>query len=423
MMESRPVLYSREAEEHVIGSILTDPTAILRVATILTPDSFELHRHKVIFKAALAISQRNGVTDPITMIDELRNTNQLEAAGTTEGISYLYGQVGSGVFAEYFAAIVAKHERQRALLAASKVIEDLAYEPDVDTAQAKAMELLLQKGKTVMRSLSPRQRAEYAAKLTYDLMDNDKASLLSFGFPSLDRLGGMSGGDLVLLGADTKRGKSTLIHQVVRHVARTFGHVMIFSLEMSEKEVTIRDIARLCKMYIPAIQKGGYSPEVFDKIVKACPEIEGENFSYYFPTRCTVPMIYYEAKRQQIENDLVMIIVDYVQLLRDSGKYESEPVKYANISHDLKDVARELDVPIIEVSQYARGTADDNHKYKGSSAWEQDASWLLHYSIEEAKDGSEHTYITVGGIRQRGETAGGRIELIYNALSQSFEEV
>ena len=202
MMESRPVLYSREAEEHVIGSILTDPTAILRVATILTPDSFELHRHKVIFKAALAISQRNGVTDPITMIDELRNTNQLEAAGTTEGISYLYGQVGSGVFAEYFAAIVAKHERQRALLAASKVIEDLAYEPDVDTAQAKAMELLLQKGKTVMRSLSPRQRAEYAAKLTYDLMDNDKASLLSFGFPSLDRLGGMSGGDLVLLGSE-----------------------------------------------------------------------------------------------------------------------------------------------------------------------------------------------------------------------------
>jgi replicative DNA helicase len=134
-------------------------------------------------------------------------------------------------------------------------------------------------------------------------------------------------------------------------------------------------------------------------------------------------MIYYAAKRQQVETGLVAVIIDYVQLIRDSTRYESEAVKYSNIAHDLKDMARDLDVPVIEVSQYARGTADDNHKYKGSSAWEQDASWLLHYSIETDRDGAERTYISIGGIRQRGAISTGKVEIEYNMLQQRFTEI
>lgn len=422
-MNERPELYSREAEEQVIGSILTDPTAILRVAAILTPESFYVHRHNVLFKAALAISQRNGITDPVTMVDELQSTNQLEAAGTADTVSALYSQIPTGIFAEYYAGIVKKHEKQRQLLAASARIEELAYDDDVDSAKARAMELLLTRDSTAMKSMTPDERAEHAVQRYFNLKSRVNGSLISFGFPSLDKAGGMGGGDVVLLGADTKKGKSTLIHQVARHIARKHGRVAIFSLEMSDDELTDRDTARHTRRPIPVIQYGNYNDELYDSILTACQNLREEMIHYYFPTRCTVPMIYYAAKRQQIEHGLVAVVVDYVQLLRDTGKYEAEAVKYSNISHDLKDMARELDVPIIEVSQYSRGEGNDNHRYKGSSAWEQDASWLLHYGIETGKDCTEHTFISIGGIRQRGEVSKDKIEIEYDAPTQSFREV
>jgi len=293
----------------------------------------------------------------------------------------------------------------------------------VDAAIAKAIGLLMEKGKSLVKVLNPQEKAEYAAKRYDRLASKENDALISFGFPSLDMIGGMSGGDTVLLGADTKRGKTTLIHQIGRHIARTHGAVALFSLEMSESETIDRDMARMTRQYIPTIQKGRYTNELYSKIIEALPRLEAEDIHYYFPSKATVPMIYYAAKRQQIEFGLVAVIVDYVQLLRDTGRYESETVKFSNIAHDLKDMARDLDVPVIEVSQYARGSAEDNHKYKGSSAWEQDASWLLHYSIEEDKSGVEHTYIKVGGVRQRGAIATGNIEIKYDILSQSFEEV
>jgi replicative DNA helicase len=422
-MSDRPELYSREAEEQVIGSLLTDPTAIIRVAAILTPESFAIHRHNVIFKAALSISQRNGKTDLVTMVDELRSTNQLEVAGTADYISYVYSQVGSGVHAEYYAGIIKKHEKQRQLLAASARIEELAYEDDVDSAKARAMELLLTRDSSAMKSMTPEERSQAAAKRYYELKTKEHGSLITFGFPSLDATGGMSGGDTVLLGAKTKRGKTTLVHQVARHIALTHGPTGIFSLEMSDDEMFDRDTARLTRVPIPVIQDGMYGDKLYDKILESCLCFRKDNLHYYWPVRCTVPMIYYAAKRQQIEYGLVAVVVDYVQLLRDAGRYENEAVKYSNIAHDLKDMARELKVPVIEVSQYSRGDGEANQKYKGSSAWEQDASWLLHYGTEEDKDGVEHTYITIGGVRQRGLITKDKIELIYDAPSQSFMEV
>ena len=418
----RPLLYSVEAEEWVLGSLLADPTAVVRVANLVQPSDFMQDRHKVVYQAALDLYHRDSVIDMVSLIAELQSTGKIESAGGTDYLSYLYSQVPTGVYAEYYAEIVAKHAQQRALLKKSKAIEDLAYEPDVDGAVAKAIGLLMENGRSTMRSLSPKQRAEYAAGRYYELLSRENENLISFGFPTLDRIGGMSGGDTVLLGADTKRGKTTLVRQIGGHIARKHGSVGLFSLEMSEAETVDRDMARLTKQYIPTIQKGKYTEELYTKITESLPRLEAEDIHYYFPSKCTVPMIYYAAKRQQVESGLVAVIVDYVQLLRDTARYESETVKFSNIAHDLKDMARDLDVPVIEVSQYARGSAEDNHKYKGSSAWEQDASWLLHYSIEE-KDGVERTYIKVGGVRQRGAVSTGNIEIKFDMLSQSFEEV
>lgn len=420
---SKPLLYSIEAEEWVLGSILADNTAIARVANILTDHSFALERHNVIFKAALDIYARDGLIDVVTLVSELRATNKLEAAGTADYILLIYSQVATGVHAEYYAGIVANHERQRALLAISARIEELAYEPDIDSAQAKAIGLLMDKSRPTIRSFTPHERAEYAAKRYHSLASRENPALISFGFPTLDRAGGMSGGDCVLLGADTKKGKSTLVHQIGRHIAHHHGAVALFSLEMSESEMVDRDMARMTRQYIPIIQKGQYTEELYAQIIESLSLLEDENIRYYYPSRCTVPMIYYAAKRQQVESGLVAVIIDYVQLLRDSTRYESEAVRYSNIAHDLKDMARDLDVPVIEVSQYARGTADENHKYKGSSAWEQDASWLLHYSIETDKEGMEHTYLAIGGIRQRGAISTGKVPIEYDMLKQSFKEV
>lgn len=420
---SKPLLYSIEAEESVCGALLVDRTVVARIANIITPHSFQLDRHNVIYKAALDIYARDGLIDPVTMVSELRKTNKLEAAGTEDYIYYLYAQIPTGVYAEYYAGIVANHERQRALLATSARIEELAYEPDIDTATAKAIGLLMDKSRPTMRSLTPHERAEYAARRYHELEGRENPGLISFGFPTLDKAGGMSGGDCVLIGADTKKGKSTLVHQIGRHIAKNHGAVALFSLEMSESEMVDRDIARHTRQYIPVIQKGQYDEELYAQIIESLPLLEAENLHYYYPSRCTVPMIYYAAKRQQVENGLVAVIIDYVQLIRDSTRYESEAVKYANIAHDLKDMARDLDVPVIEVSQYARGTADDNHKYKGSSAWEQDASWLLHYAIETDKEGYEHTYLSIGGIRQRGAISTGKVQIEYDMLKQSFREV
>ena len=148
----RPLLYSVEAEEWVLGSLLADPTAVVRVANIVAPEDFQLDRHSVIYRAALDMYHRDSVIDVVSLIAELQSTKKLEAAGTSDYISHLYAQVPTGVHAEYYAQIVAKHSRQRALLKKSKAIEDLAYEPDVDAAVAKAIGLLIENGRSTMRS-------------------------------------------------------------------------------------------------------------------------------------------------------------------------------------------------------------------------------------------------------------------------------
>lgn len=415
------VLYNFEAEEAILGAILVDSQAITYVADRLKAHHFAREKNEWVYSACCKLYFDNQRVDELTVAHELSQQKKLEELGGAAYLAGLVAKTATVVGIEYYAEIVIKLASRRALKLASKKIEELGDSEDTEKAYGQALSIIMNiwEADKDTKTRNPKERADYALDRYTSLKDGDNKAVVWFGIKGLDKFGGMQAGNTVIIAGPSGKGKTTLATQISLHVAKTHGSVLFVSLEMSEEETIDRDMARLTENYVLKIMRGNYDEQTWGSICDSIGPLSEENISYAFPTVPTIPMIYIIARRMQIQQGLSMVVIDYIQLLKDANGGRNMDECLTNISHDIKRMARELGVPVIALSQENRDrNAPILERTRGSGTISHDASWVLY--LERGDTQPETSKLTIAKQRQGG--ANTEIELTFDWKKQRYME-
>ena len=363
MAEEKLPPHDIEAEEAVIGSLLIDPEAILKVAVSLKPEDFFSETNRVIYQACLSIYQRpNEVINQITVAHELMRQDKLEQIGGAAFLSHLISNVPTSLHVEYYAQIVSDTAVMRRLIAAARQIEAIGYEasPDVEASLNDAEDILFKvRAKQGLRGLVPirevlGQYFEEAGQPT-TLREGEVLHILT-GFAALDDfLGGLQRADLIVLAAKTSLGKTSLALNVARNAAiNQKACVALCSLEMSREAVVQRLLASESGVDSRKVRLGRFGEKDEIKIMEASGVLSEAPIYIDDSPQLRALDIRSKARRLHFERNIDLIIVDYLQLIQGDGKNETRVQEISKITRALKTLARELNVPILAVSQLSR---------------------------------------------------------------------
>ena len=351
-----------EAEEAVIGSLLIDPDAILKVATFLKPEEFFSEINQWVYQACLSLYQRNEVINQITAAHELMRQNRLEQVGGAAYLSHLISIVPTSLHIEHYAQIVSNMAVMRRLITAAGQIAAIGYEagPDIEASLSKAENILFQmRMRQGSWALAPIRDAlsqyfEEAGQAAIS-QEGEKLRVLS-GFTGLDDLlGGLQKSDLIVLAARPSLGKTSLALNIARNVAvDQKACVALFSLEMSRESVVQRLLASESGVDSRLVRLGRFNERNEMRIMEASGVLsEAPLYVDDSPQLRTIDMRS-EARRLHFERNIDLIIVDYIQLIQGEGRNEMRVQELSRITRSLKMLARELNVPVLAISQLSR---------------------------------------------------------------------
>jgi replicative DNA helicase len=362
MAEEKLPPHDIEAEEAVIGSLLIDPDAILKVAISLKAEDFFSETNRVIYQACLSLYQRNEAINQITVAHELMRQDKLEQIGGAAFLSHLISNVPTSLHVEYYAQIVSNAAIMRRLIAAAGQIEALGYEcePDVEASLNKAEDILFQvRMRREPRDFIPIRDAlgqyfEEAGSPTA-LREGEILHILT-GFTALDDfLGGLQRSDLVVLAARPSLGKTSLALNIARNAAiNQKACVALCSLEMSREAVVQRLLASESGVDSRKVRLGRFGEKDEIKIMEASGVLSEAPIYIDDSPQLRALDIRSKARRLHFERNIDLIIVDYLQLIQGDGKNETRVQEISKITRALKTLARELNVPVLAVSQLSR---------------------------------------------------------------------
>ena len=359
----RQLPYDHEAEAAVLGALLIDSDALLRVTPIINPEDFHRARNQFCFAACVAVFGRQEALDQITVARELQRQDRLEQVG---GLAYL-GQLISGtptsVNVEHYAGIVADTAAKRRLIDAGNRIAELGFEDsqDADDTMRQAVEVLFRVQPTNNdRGFVPLSSVldVYLQGDIGDVSLTDEPPLQS-GYGDLDSLlGGMQRSDLLIVGARPGLGKSSLALNICANAAKSGQVCGIFSLEMSREQVAMRMLVAESGVDSHRLRLGLLSENEQNVISDAVGVLSGlPIFIDDTPFQSTMEMRS-KAQRLQLEHGLDFLVVDYLQLIQGSnrrqGYGENRVQEISEISRSLKGMARDLNVPVFTCSQLSR---------------------------------------------------------------------
>ncbi|MBN1287866.1 MAG: replicative DNA helicase [Anaerolineae bacterium] len=368
---ARPAPHSVEAEEAVLGAVLMNPEVLPEVMAALEPDDFFIVRHRWIYDALLRLSARREAIDYLTAIRELEAHGKLDDVG---GPAYLAGLIDgtpTSMHAATYARTIARLAVRRRLLAAAGRIAELAHKEDseieqvLDDASAAFLEATARRAAQTDATLGETLSAVYdqtAARYS----DPAQQAGLPTGFKDLDALlGGMHPGDLLLVAARTSMGKTTWLLNVALHAAQHGAHVGIFSLEQDKAQLAQRFLAAASGIDLLRLRLGRITPEEWKRFVEACARLDRLPTMHLDDVQGATPaQLRAKARAWQLYDGLDLVIVDYVQRMK-SGTPADERNRVqalAEITGGLKDLARELGVPVLAAAQLNR--AVDNRQDK-----------------------------------------------------------
>jgi replicative DNA helicase len=380
-----------DLEEAVLGAIMLEKDAILSVLDILEPDSFYKEAHQTIFEVAQSLSQQQKPIDLLTITEELRKQQKLEAIGGAVYISQLTSRVGSAAHLEYHARIVAQKYIQRELIRVSSEIQERAFDEgsDVDDLLDFSERELLNiaeghiKKETIKLSnliKSALDQIEEAGKT------KDSLSGVPSGFTRLDRLtSGWQKSDLVILAARPSMGKTAFVLSMARNMAVDHSRpVAFFSLEMSSIQLVNRLIIGETQLASDKIRTGNLENYEWEQLEYKIKDLE--QAPIYVDDTPAISIFEFRAKARRLKQkfDIQAVVIDYLQLMTGSRETGSREQEVSNISRSLKSVAKELDIPIIALSQLNRSVEmrSGNKRpqlsdLRESGAIEQDADLVL----------------------------------------------
>lgn len=354
-----------DAEEAVIGSLLIDGTTIYQIATLLQSSNFYSERNAQIYSACLALYQRNEAINQITLAQELDRQGKLEPCGGAAYLSHLISIVPTSLDIEHYAQIVFRLSVMRYLINAGSQIVDIGYaaDPNVDTSLGKAEDILfkLRQGQ-FSRDLVPiRQVLDKYFEDTTSIPDAEAGRaepiphVLS-GFTALDEfLGGLQHSDLIIAAGRPSMGKTSLALNIARNAAVDYGAcVALFSLEMARESLVLRFLSSESGVNLKQVRLGLHTEAEERRIMEATGALAEAAIYVDDSPQLRVVEMRSKARRLHFERGVNLIIVDYLQLMQAEGRVENRVQEISYISRSLKGIARELNVPVIAVSQLSR---------------------------------------------------------------------
>ncbi len=357
-------LSDKEAEQAILGAMMTEKSVIPPVITKLgqTADVFLTVDHQLIYSAILAVYDRVSKADPLLVADELKKGDQLNRAGGTEYLYELQAPIVETESTEFYADILYEKATRRRLIRATAQIREMAYDEGVAIT-----EVLNQSQEAVFDlSQSDTQRGFVAihSLLTESLnaverLYHKKSRFLGVptGFMDFDHLtSGLQPGNLIIIAARPSMGKTTLVLNIAQNVALEQKRpVAVFSLEMPSQDIAMRMLATESRIDFGRLRTGNFSEDQWRPLTDGASRLAKAPILINDNRGLTVQSLRAEGRRLKGEHsDLALIIVDYLQLLRGTGRYHAREQEISEISRALKILAWELNVPIIACSQLSR---------------------------------------------------------------------
>ncbi len=418
-----------DAEMSLLGAILIDQDVIVNVADKVTADDFYDKRHATIFRAIIELYSRHSPIDMLTLSTSLKNSGDLDAIGGPKYLGDLTNIVPSSAHAEEYAKLIATAAVRRRLISAGAKITKLGFD------QAEEVQSVLTKAEADLFAVSQASQKTDLVALdsvlaeSFDRMaqlHRNKNSLrgITTGFKDLDRItAGLQKSDLIILAARPAMGKSTFAQNLAYNAAsREKKAVLIFNLEMSNDQTVDRMVAEASGVNSWNIRTGKLTEEDFAKISEAMGEMAEAPIFFSDKPGLSILEMRTMAQRQAHKTPLGLIIVDYLQLMSGSKNYGDNRVQeVSEISRGLKLIARELDVPVIALSQLSRSVEARPDRrpmlsdLRESGSIEQDADIVMFlYREDYYNPDTERKHITDLIIAKHRNGPTGNIELYFH---------
>ena len=351
-----------DAEMSLLGAVLIDEEVLAEISEQVTPRDFYDKRHATVFGAMMRLYERHKPVDLLTLTDELKRKDELDVIGGSAFLTELTNYVPTAAHAEAYAELVAQKAVRRRLIKASGEISELGYdeEQDVQELLGRAeQELFAVSDQSLKQDLTS---IEQILTESFDRMEElhrNKGALrgIATGYRDLDNMtAGLQRSDLIILAARPAMGKTTFVTNLAYNVATIAKQpVLFFSLEMSKEQLVDRMLADASGVDSWNIRTGNLSDDDFAKLSEAMGEMAEAPIYIDDKPGLTVLEMRTKARRASHEAPLGLIIVDYLQLMQGSGKSDGNRVQeVSEISRGLKLIARELNVPVIALSQLSR---------------------------------------------------------------------
>lgn len=388
--------HDERAEESVVGSLLIDGDAIVAVATLLRPEDFYLEKARWCYEACLSLWESNEAINPVTVGHRLALLDRLEQIGGPSYLGHLVNSLPTSVHIEHYAKIVSRSHTLRRLIEAAGEIASLGYDGgiDVDRSLSEAEDLLfrIRSGQESRDFVAIRdvldQYLEESARLDSSIEQGDTPVYTSF--VDLDQiLGGFQRSDLVVLASGPSVGKSTLALNIARHAAGQGLGVGLFSLEMSREQIGHRFLSSESDVNLRLVRQRLYGDLVEGRVVNAAGTLS-ELPIYIDDTPLQgIVDIRNRCRRLHMERRIDFIVIDYLQLIQGSGRRENRVQEVGEITRSLKGIARDLNVPVLALSQLSRAVdSRPSHRpqlsdLRESGSIEQDADVVMFIHRED----------------------------------------
>ncbi|NLU39456.1 MAG: replicative DNA helicase [Bacteroidales bacterium] len=397
-----------DVEEAVLGALMLEREAFIGIADLLTEESFYKEEHREIFKVIKDLSMRDQPVDLLIVTQELKNRGLLEKVGGPLYITQLTSKVASAAHLEFHARIIAQKHIQRELIRSCSEIQVNAYDDtkDVDELinEAESAIFKISEGNIKKETQPIKPILKEAVQLIEEASKRkDGLSGIPSGFSKVDRItSGWQKTDLIIIAARPAMGKTAFVLSMARNMAVEFNKpVAIFSLEMSSIQLVNRMIASESELGSDKIKKGNLEGDDWDRLNKAIRRLDEAPVFIDDTPALSIFELRAKCRRLKMQQDIGIVLVDYLQLMTAGGDNRgSREQEVSMISRSLKAIAKELDIPIIALSQLNRSVESREGKrpqlsdLRESGAIEQDADMVIfihrpeYYGITEDDEGN-----------------------------------
>ncbi|MBF4502116.1 replicative DNA helicase [Savagea sp. SN6] len=379
--------HNNEAEQSILGAIFLEPETLITASEIIMPVDFYKVAHQKIFETMLVLNDRGEPIDLVTLTEELKAANELENVGGLSYLGELASTVPTAANIDYYARIVEEKSLLRKLIRVATTIIDDGY-----TREDEVEEVLAEAERKMMEVSSRKNAGDFKpiADVLVDTFENierlhnQKGDVTGIptGFTDLDRItAGFQRNDLIIVAARPSVGKTAFALNVAQNVAtKTEENVAIFSLEMGADQLVMRMLCAEGNIDAQALRTGDLEDEDWKKLSLAIGTLSNAGIFIDDSPGVRVNEIRSKCRRLKQEHGLGMIVIDYLQLIMGSGRSgENRQQEVSEISRSLKALARELEVPVIALSQLSRGVEQRQDKrpmmsdLRESGSIEQDA--------------------------------------------------